>query len=375
MVQVPPATYINSTQALQKLVNKLSQESLLGIDTESNSMYAYRERVCLVQLSTRHADYIIDPLASVNMELLAPLMANPNIEKVFHAAEYDFICLTRDFGYTFVNVFDTMVAARVCGEKNIGLGSLLTQYCAVEVDKSHQRDDGGQRPLSPDSLRYAQMDTHYLPLLRDILLSRLEAFKRVDEAREAFTDLCHVELPDREFDPEGYWRIGVPNELTRREMAILRELYLLREEIAQRRDLPAFKVFSNKSMVAIVREMPKNLDQLMTVEGMSPSLARRYGAYVFEAVERGKRAKLPPQPQPPVTDPDVAERYIALHNWRKERAIQRGVESDVIISKDTLWALAREAPRTLDGLRNIRGLGPWRLQAYGEEILRILDRG
>jgi ribonuclease D len=375
MVQVPPATYIDNTAALQALVAKLAREPLLGIDTESNSMYVYRERVCLVQISTRRADYIIDPLANIDMSLLAPLMANPKIEKIFHAADYDLICLTRDFGYSFSNVFDTMIAARVCGNKNIGLAHLLAEYCGVEVDKSHQRDDWGQRPLAHESLRYAQMDTHHLPHLRDTLMKRLGKLKRFDEAREVFIDLCHVKLPERDFDPEGYWRIGTPNELTRRQMAILRELYLLREDIAQKRDLPAFKVFSNKTLIAIARFAPRNNEALIEIDGMSPLMVRRYGQQIFIALEQGKHAKLPLPPIPHHVEPGVSERYIALHTWRKERAIERGVESDVIVSKDTLWALAREAPKTLDGLRNIRGLGPWRLQNYGEEILQILLSG
>src|SRR5690606_29531 len=132
-------------------------------DTESNSLYAYRERVCLIQLSTRSRDYILDPLIIVDMSPLAPLLADPGVEKVFHAAEYDLICLHRDYGFIVNNLFDTMVAARICGYKAIGLGSLLSEFLGVELDKRHQRDDWGERPLPPDSLRYAQMDTHYLP--------------------------------------------------------------------------------------------------------------------------------------------------------------------------------------------------------------------
>ncbi|NWF70146.1 MAG: HRDC domain-containing protein [Chloroflexi bacterium] len=372
MIKFPPAAYIQSNDALGALVAQLAREPLLAVDTESNSMYAYRERVCLVQISTPGADYIIDPLANVDMQLLAPLMANPQIEKVFHAAEYDLICLTRDYGFQFQNIFDTMIAARICGKKNIGLGHLLAEYLEVELDKSHQRDDWGQRPLPRESLHYAQMDTHHLLRLRDLLCGQLQALKRWDEALEVFGDLCYVELPERDFDPDGYWRIGLPHDLNRREMAVLRELYLLREDIAQKRDLPSFKIFSNKTLIALARYMPQHSDELRDITGMSPLLVRRYGYVLLQTIERGRRAKLPPPPPPPTSEPGVTERYMALHTWRKERAQERGVESDVIVSKDTLWALARQAPNTLDALRTIRGLGPWRLQTYGEEILQVL---
>jgi ribonuclease D len=372
---LPPAAYINSNEALRTLAAKLSQEPLLAIDTESNSLYAYRERVCLVQISTRTADYIVDPLAKLDMKLLAPLMSSPTIEKVFHAAEYDLICMTRDFGYTFANLFDTMAAARICGNKAIGLANLLQEFCGVTVDKSHQRDDWGQRPLHADSLRYAQLDTHYLPALRDKLYEQLQQMKRLEEAHESFLDLCYIDLPDREFDPEGYWKLGLPNDLNRREMALLREVYLLREAIAQERDIPPFKIFTNSTLIALVKASPNSLSQLMGVDGMSPAYVRMYHKRIIAALARGRHAKPPPPPRPSVSEPGVTERYQALHNWRKERAITRGVESDVIISKDTLWMLAKEAPTTLEALRKIRGLGPWRLQTYGEEILRVIQEG
>src|SRR5262249_2530874 len=155
-----------------------------AIDTESNSLYAYRERVCLVQISTRTADYIVDPLTIGDMTPFADLMANPAIEKVFHAAEYDLICLKRDYALICQNLFDTMIAARIVGLKLVGLGNLLEQYAGVKADKSHQRDNWGERPLPKESLLYAQMDTHYLPLLRDSLHAELVNTNRLTEAQE-----------------------------------------------------------------------------------------------------------------------------------------------------------------------------------------------
>ena len=145
---LPQPTTIDSAGKLKTLARALAQEPLLAIDTESNSLYAYRERVCLIQLSTRTADFILDPFDLPDLQPLAPLFANPAIEKVFHAAEYDLMCMKRDFGFVFRNLFDTMIAARVCGRKQIGLGALLNDLAGVPVDKSHQRDDWGRRPHS-----------------------------------------------------------------------------------------------------------------------------------------------------------------------------------------------------------------------------------
>ena len=371
----PPALYIEHDKNLKQLVKKLRNEPILAVDTESNSLYAYQERVCLVQLSTRTADYIIDPLRIADMSPLGELLANPKIEKIFHAAEYDLMCLKRDYGFKIVNLFDTMIAARVCGVKALGLNRLLAEYCGVDADKSHQRDDWGQRPLSEDGLLYAQMDTHYLPTLRDKLIEVLAQHGRTEEALETFTEAAEVIPPDHTFDPEGYWRMAIPAGLNKRQSAILRELYLLREGIAKERDCPPFKVFADKMLLAIADAAPRNTNEVERVRGLPYAIAHRYSQELLQAVERGRHTQVPPRPRRPIdVDPVVAERFTALRDWRRERAESRGVESDVIVSKDTLWGLAIKAPTSIDAMRDIRGLGPWRLATYGEELISLIAR-
>lgn len=372
---LPAAQYIDHDRDLRRLVDHLSSEPQIAFDTESNSLYAYRERVCLVQVSTREQDYILDPLRISDMSPLGELLADGRIEKVFHAAEYDLMCLKRDYGFTLNNLFDTMVAARICGLKQVGLGRLLADFLGVEMDKSHQRDDWGQRPLTEEGLRYAQMDTHYLLPLRDCLAKELERDGRTAEAQETFAEASQVPAAEHSFDPDGYWKIGIPADLTRRQMAILRELYLLRERLAEERDCPPFKVFTDKVMIAIAEMNIVTVDHLGDLKGFGASNARRYGRQILAAVERGRSAPLPrPPSRPPDIDPLVAERFTALRDWRRMRAEQRGVESDVIVSKDTLWGVAYKAPRTLDDLRGIQGLGPWRLQTYGLELLDVIQK-
>jgi ribonuclease D len=372
----PRARYIDHDADLHRLVTELAAESLIALDTESNSLYAYQERVCLVQISTRTADYILDPLRIADMSPLGTLLADGRIEKVFHAAEYDLMCLKRDYGFVVNNLFDTMIAARVCGLKHVGLNRLLAEYCGVIADKSHQRDDWGERPLTDDSLLYAQMDTHYLPILRDHLHNKLAEAELTAEAEEIFREAQDVEAANNQFDPDGFWRIAIPNDLTRRQTTILRELYLLRDELARERDCPPFKVFTDHLMVALASAAPNSMNELKQVEhGLSSGQFRRYGHEVLRAVERGKRAPmLHVPPRPPDIAPPVVERFAALRDWRRERAESRGVESDVIISKNALWALAHKAPTSLDDLRDIPGLGPWRLSAYGEDILDVMQR-
>jgi ribonuclease D len=370
-----PAQYIDHDKAFLKLMKALRAEALIAIDTESNSLHAYRERVCLIQLSTRQQDYILDPLRIADLEPLGELLTNPKLEKVFHAAEYDLMCLKRDYGFTLVNLFDTQIAARITGQKTVGLDKLLAEHFGLAVDKRHQRDDWGERPLPEESLLYAQMDTHYLPQLRDILRANLEAAGALQEAAESFEDACHITLPQTGFDPDGFWRLGIPAGLNKKQLAILRELYLLRDECARERDVPLFKVFNDHVLVALSEADPTHPSELRNIRGMTPTQVTRYGKQVLEAVKRGRAAPLPsPPPRPPEVDPILQERFAALREWRKQRAEQRGVESDVIISKDALWSLAIRRPTTLAELEGIRGLGPWRLAQYGEALLDVLRR-
>jgi len=371
--KLAPARYIDSDEALRDLVDSLRSESLLAIDTESNNLYAYRTQVCLIQLSTRQQDYIIDPFAIDDMQPLGELLADPKIEKIFHAAEYDLICMKRDFDFDVHNLFDTMFAARLVHEEQFGLGDLLANYFEVEVDKSHQRDNWGQRPLPKDSLIYAQMDTHYLPKLRDKLREQLEALDRMEEAQEVFADVLHIDVKTQDFDPEGFWKLGVPRSLSRRQMAYLREVYLEREELAEKRDVPPFKIVGNKALVALARKPPNNLHQMRQLREFAPSQVRRFGERFLDALSRGRKAAVPERPDNHMPDPIVAERYTLLHGWRKERAIQRNLDSSLILSKQTLWEIAREMPEDLEALSKIQGMGEWRLRTYGDELLKLLE--
>lgn len=372
---LPPAQIIRRTADLRRAVDRLRACSLLAVDTESNSLFAYTERVCLVQLSTREHDLIVDPLAVDDMSPLGSLLADPAIEVVFHAAEYDIISLKRDFGFSFATLFDTMVAARVCGWDKTGLGNILEEQFGVVVDKKHQRADWSRRPLPPNQLRYAQMDTHFLPMLRDRLHAELAAQNRLTEAREMFAALCALPAAEYHFDPEGYWRIQAVRDLGLRQVAIARELYLLRDAIARRLNRPPFKVFNDRTLVALAEQAPRHLEDLRGTAGLSIRLVQRDGTAILEAVARGRQAEppRPPQRRRP-SDPALQERYEVLHEWRKQRAAERGVESDVIVPRETLWALARQMPASLEELDDIPGLGPWRRAEYGAELLAMLER-
>ncbi len=369
-----PAAYIEDPAGLAAALTRLREQPRLAIDTESNSMYAYRGRTCLIQISTPDEDLLIDTLALGDISALGDVLADARIEKIFHAAEYDLICLKRDFDFDVSGVFDTMAAARVCGYQRIGLGNMLQDLLGVPHSKKHQTDNWARRPLPASYRRYAQMDTHYLLPLRDALHAELAARDKLDEAYEYFADVTNFELKSLDFDPDGFWALSKPGALDDRQMAALRELYILRDELARNRDQPPSRMMSNKALLQVAKSMPRRPSELKNMRGLPKWLVRRHGHEVIEAVRHGAESQLPLAPPRPARVPNhIAERYNALYNWRRQTAQQRGVESDVILSKDALWQIARRKPADIEDLRGIDGLGPWRRGEYGAALLQVLN--
>ena len=370
-----PAATIDSSCALDAAVERLLREERIAVDTESNSLHAYRETTCLIQLSTPAEDLLIDPLAIADISALGAVLADPGIEKIFHAAEYDLICLKRDFDFDVRNIFDTMAAARVCGCQRIGLGNMLEDFLGVQHSKKHQKYDWSQRPLSESALRYAQVDTHYLLPLRDILHEQLRLRHRLEEAREYIADVTRFEQKSQEFDPEGYWDLARPKSLDRAQIGSLRELYILRDELAQAYDHPPQRLISNKILLQVVARQPRSIKQLYSFRGLPAWLIRQSGDEIIQALRHGAASRLKvSRPRHETIPPPIVERYNALHSWRRETAKARGVESDVIISRGALWDIARRNPATVDDLGDICGLGPWRRETYGAALVSIVKR-
>lgn len=370
------ASYIDAERDLRQLVESLRREPRIACDTESNSLHAYRGQTCLIQLSTPARDVLIDPLRIADISALGAVFADPQIEKIFHASEYDLICLKRDHNFDVHPVFDTMAAARVCGYTRIGLGNMLQDLLGVRHSKKHQTADWAKRPLPASLRRYAQMDTRYLLPLRDILYEELRGAGRLEEAFEYFADVTAFEVKSQEFDPEGFWDLCRPKDLSPRQAAVLRELYILRDELAQHYDRPSHQLITNKALLKLATTAPRGPRQLFGVRGLPPWLVRQNGDEILQAISHGNRNLAPPKlPRRKAIPQTIVDRYTALHAWRKAVALSRGVESDVILSKRSMWAIARRKPASVDDLNGIPGLGPWRRATYGPDLISVVNGG
>lgn len=366
--------WIDSRLRLDQLIKDLAEEPLIAVDTESDSLYSYFEKVCLIQFSTPRADYLVDPL-SMDVVKLAPLFANPASQRVFHAAEYDLLSLKRDYDFTFTNLFDTMLAARILGWPRYGLGPILEEYFGVKLDKRFQRHNWGQRPLSQQALDYARLDTHYLLPLREIQLNALRKQNRLQEAIEAFERQTHVQPSAKVFDPNDFWRIKGSKDLEPQQQAILRELFITRDKIARKIDRPPFKVMNDSVLVQLAKEQPQSEKTLHEIKGLGIKLLQHDAQHILRAIYEGRTA---PPPQYPSNhhrpDDETIARYEALRHWRNTLAAERGVEPDVIISNNTLMDIARRNPKTLSTLTKMGVLGNWQFETYGQTLLNVLKR-
>ncbi len=372
-----PPILVADEESLGGLVRELASYPVIAVDTESNSLHAYRERVCLIQFSTPVADYVVDPIVISDLSALAPLFANPDQQKVFHAAEYDLVCLKRDYHFRFANIFDTMSTARTLGWPQVGLAAILGTHFGVTMNKKYQRADWKHRPLTPEQLDYARLDTHYLVALRDKQIDALTEAGRTMEAQEEFERLARLGGDDSDAgpDPAAFWRVKGSRDLTPAQAAVLQELFAYREQQAERIDRPPFKVMGEETLMALVRLAPRDAESLKGVPGMTPDQLQRYAHGVLQAIQQGLNAPAQHAPQVEREPDEVRNRYDRLHTWRKDRAKARGVESDVILPRTALWDLARRPPRTLDELAHIADFGPWRRETYGAEILTLLAPG
>lgn len=364
-----PPVWVATQTDLNALVQDLARQPSVAVDTESNSLHAYHEQVCLIQFSTPKTDYLVDPLALDDISALGKIFASAEIEKIFHAAEYDLICLKRDFDFSVANIFDTRWAVRVLGYARDGLDGLLKERFGIQVNKKYQKADWGKRPLSAEQINYARLDTHYLLSLKEMLEAELEHKGLLQLAREDFERASDVEIPTAK--PVLWKRMANNHSFSSRELTILKELYEVRERIADELNRPSFKVMGDRQLFDIARLTPQHLDELYGL-GLSSKQVERWGRAILQAVEKGQTAPFAKPQQPERPDEAFLSRLEALKNWRKNTARQMGVESDVVLPRQLMELIADRAPRSMAELSDMLAGSPWRMDRFGPQILNVV---
>jgi ribonuclease D len=371
--------YLDAPRVVETFMASIANARLIALDTEGASFHRFVDRIYLLQLSTREHTAIIDPLPIGVPKALGALLEDPDVEVVFHDADYDLRLLWQDYGWHVRNIFDTRIAAQLLGLRAFGLAALLEHFFGVKLDKKHQRADWSMRPLSQAMLDYAAQDTIHLLELRDRLKHDLERAGRWDWAAEEFALLEGTRWEDD--DPAtGFLRLKGARDLTRRELAILRELVPWRDGVARQQDRATFRVVGNEQLLEIARARPDARDMLAKIKGMPRGIIESRGHDVLDAVRRGMavpEADLPRFPKTPRwdRDPDLDARVAKLKTVRDAAAARLNMDPGVLCSRDRLEIIARKRPATIDEMREIREVRRWQIETMGREMLAALRNG
>lgn len=369
--------YIDTPEGLRTMLQRLAGEPLIGVDTEAAGYHRYLDRLSLVQISSRSENFLIDPLAIQDLSPLGPVLSDPGVEKIFHDADFDLRILNRDLGLTVSGLFDTQIAAALLGERALGLGALVERFIGIKLPKAYQRADWAERPLSEGMKDYAATDTAYLPELRDLLRTALIERGRLAWAEEEFTRREGIRWTDPEDAQEAFLRIKGARDLTPRGLAILRELYHWREEVAEERDQATFRVLSNQALTAMSLRPPSSRQELAGVDGISSGLLERRGREILAAVRRGLAVPDSDLPRFPPSrrwerDPEVEERAERLRDARNRAAEALNLDPGFLMSRAVLEEIARRNPARAEDLLEIPDVRRWQVEAFGGELIQSL---
>ena len=387
---IPAPRLVQTSREFAEMMAFLRDQPLIAVDTESDSLYRYHPRVCLIQISacvngagTRPnpadpmptVDYLLDPLKFHRLQPLGEVLADPTVEVLFHAAENDVRLLDRDFNFRCANVYDTQLAARILGRNGVGLAAMLQEEFGVLSDKSMQHTDWGRRPLTAQQMTYAQIDTHYLPVIRQRQIAKLREADRWEEALEGFASLAALRYKEPAQE-RTFWRMKQTREIEREDLGLLEELWSWREITAERLDRPPFKVLGDTVLKELTQRKPTSLAELSNINGFNDRQVSRLGREVLKAVRLGQSRPAPPLPEPTVRPEQLLSnseraRYDVLRQWRTEVATARGVDPDIVFNNDTLLQIATKQPDSIEALQQIAAIGPWKAGAYGAAVLAI----
>ncbi len=366
---------IQNKKDWEKVLKIISIEPKIALDLEGNSLYEYPGEVCLIQISVRGYDFLLDPLANFSFSELGELLSDPNILKIFHASEYDLKMLWNQYKWSVTNLFDTMWAGKLLGCKQLGLVSLLKTFLNVQHDKKFQKSNWKNRPLSHQQMSYAYRDSHYLIPLSEVLQKQLEEKGLWEEAQEIFNDFAKdIILEEVEQKTIQFYKTFRSKLLPEKNMKVLQELFFYRDDLGKSLHILPNKLISNKCLFNIAKKIPNTIDELNQIPGSS-SIPHKVGKQeLLKIIQKSKNTNetiLLPKTD---NDPKIKNYVTILMNWRKKKSITRNIDSDAILPKNKVFLLAIYAPKTFTELEKLNILGPVRLKMYGEEIIEIFKK-
>ena len=369
---------IKSRSQLENFIERIDNERAVGVDLEADSMYHFKEKVCLIQMSSQKVQAIVDPLSVEDLSPLKPIFKRRDVRKILHGADYDVRSLYRDFGITINNLFDTELAGRFLGFAETGLEAILNKKFGVALDKKFQRKDWSRRPLPPEMLAYAAEDVRYLLPLAESLTAELEGKNRLPWVHEECEYLSRVRAvcPN---DQPLYLNFKGAGKLDPRSLAVLEALLQFRCGIARQKDKPLFRIFSNQSLLKLADKKPLNPNQLEKTGALSSRQIDIYGRKLIATIQESLEipaGELPvyPRKKAPRISFTAAERVKALKKWRDRQAHTLAIDPALICTRALISAIAVKNPLKMKELADIKEMKNWQRKEFGHEIITVLQQ-
>ena len=367
---------IETPDELAGIIPVLGKQDAVSVDLEADSMFHYKEKVCLLQMATRSYNFVIDPLKIHDLSLLRPLFNNPKIQKIFHGADYDVRSLYRDFQIVIQNMFDTQLASRFLGDKATGLEAVVHKRFNVRLNKKYQKKDWSERPLPEKMVEYAARDTFYLLPLTEIITKELQDKGRLDWVCEECELLSRVRAMQGNGEPL-FLRFKGAGQLSHSRLGVLEAILQFRAKLAEEKDRPLFKVFSNISAMKLALSAPGTMQELNKTKALSSKQVNMFGAALVSVIREALSIpfdKLPsyPHKKSPILDPNVPKRVKALKSWRDSYAKKLNIDSSIISPKNIMTTLAVKMPKNLNELDQIDELKNWQKKEFGKMIIEVL---
>jgi ribonuclease D len=369
---------INSRRELNNLARKLENRTSVGVDLEADSMYHFKEKVCLIQIAAENVNAVIDPLAIDDLSALKPVFKRRDIQKVFHGADYDVRSLFRDFRISVHNLFDTELACRFLGFEETGLDAVVKKRFGVVLDKKYQRKDWSRRPLPAEMITYAAQDARFLVPMAQWLKGELKQKGRLDWVYEECEHLSQVRANNFDNHPLFLHFKGA-GSLDQKTLAVLEALLQFRRQTARKKDKPLFRIIGNRSLLALAVDKPANLKQLEQTGILSKKQIGMYGPDVLAAVEAARKIapkELPvyPRKKAPRIPAAVAGRIKILRDWRDDRAKKMTINPALLCTKALMTTLAVQKPLKVSDLAKVNELKRWQRKEFGREVVAVLKQ-
>ena len=371
--------FIENVKDLEKVSRAFQNDQKVAVDLEADSMFHFKEKVCLIQMASDSQTVVIDPLKISDMSCLKPVFSDPSIRKIFHGSDYDVRSLNRDYDYDIRNLFDTELASRFLGIAETGLSSVIEQRFKIHLDKSYQKKDWSQRPLSQEMIQYGARDVIHLLSLADILDSELKEKKREEWVREECELLSRVRYPNSNGDPL-FLRVKGSGRLDRRSLETLEHLLAFRMKVAEKKDKPLFKILSNNALLDIAKFRPATMDELRRTGTLSERQIDSFGHDIISGIQKASQTpddRLPcyPRQKKPVMKPEVPKRADRLKIWRDKIADELQIDPPILFNKALLNEIALVNPASMEDLARVPGLKNWQKHEFGDQIIGLLTKG